>query len=120
MGTPVLYWHWSAGSRAGRLIELMASNRAGCLSGGQPAFVLTVRLVFVFSSFWLIKNKIVYKVNSLLRYLYGARPFVLALKTCLLVYRSEERKLTIGPVCIRIEYKSVQFEFSFPPTGKSK
>ena len=52
--------------------------------------------------------------------LYGARPFVPALKTWLLVYRSEERKITIGPVCIRIEYKSVQFEFSFPPTGKSK
>ncbi len=39
----------------------------------------------------------------------GAGPFVPALKTCLLVYRSEERKITIGPVCIRIEYKSVQF-----------
>ena len=51
---------------------------------------------------------------------YGARPFVPALKTCLLVYQSEERKITIGPACIRITYKSVQFEFSFPPTGKSK
>ena len=36
------------------------------------------------------------------------------------MYRSEERKITIGPVCIRFTYKSVQFGFSFPPTGKSK
>ena len=28
---------------------------------------------------------------------YGGGPFVPALKTCLLVYRSEERKITIGP-----------------------
>ena len=37
-----------------------------------------------------------------------------------LVYLSGERKITIGPVCNRIEYKSVQFLFSFPLTGRSK
>ena len=44
---------------------------------------------------------------------FGGGPFVPALKTCLLVYRSEERKITIG--FSRIDWPPAALTIRLPP-----
>ena len=45
---------------------------------------------------------------------YGGGPFVPAFKTCLLVYRSEERKITIG--FSRIDWPPAALTIRLPPS----